>query len=120
ARWADDWVTDLEPDQVRSYAVLLDAVVAAAGGTENVVCEVLSTLPTPLARVLATHGLGRFRVTQKAVLSDPSDVYRSENARPEDWVMVSTHDTHPIWAVVETWGRAGEVRTRAEYLAARL
>ena len=123
-RHADDWVVALDPDQVRRYGVLLEVIVAAARargrGAEDVVCEVLSTLPTPLARVLAAHGLGRFRVTQKAVLSNPADVYRSENARPEDWVMVSTHDTHPIWAVVETWGRAGEVGTRAEYLASRL
>lgn len=123
-RWADDWVTDLTPDQVRAYAVLLDAVVAAARrygrGAEDVVCEVLSTLPTPLARVLAAHGLGRFRVTQKAALSDPSDVYRSEHARPEDWAMVGTHDTPPIWQVVEAWRRTGEVGRRAEYLAWRL
>jgi len=119
-RWADDWVTHLEPDQVRSYGVLLDAVVAAARGTENVVCEVLSTLPTPLACVLQAHGLGRFRVTQKAVLSDPSDVYRSENARPEDWAMVGTHDTPPIWQVADEWRRTGARGERAEYLASRL
>jgi 4-alpha-glucanotransferase len=87
---------------------------------EDVACEVLSTLPTPLARVLAARGLGRFRVTQKAVLSDPRDVYRSENARPEDWVMASTHDTRPIWEVAEEWQRRGDVRARAEYLAWRL
>ncbi|HLY37973.1 MAG TPA: 4-alpha-glucanotransferase, partial [Candidatus Binatia bacterium] len=120
ARWADDWVTHLEPEQVRSYAVLLDAVVAAAGGTDHVVCEVLSTLPTPLACVLKNHGLGRFRVTQKAVLSDPSDVYRSENARPEDWAMVGTHDTLPIWRVAEEWRRTGALAGRADYLASRL
>ena len=123
-RWADDWVTHLEPDQVRSYGVLLDEVVAAARrhgrGAEDVVCEVLSTLPTPLACVLAAHGLGRFRVTQKAVLSDPSDVYRSENARPADWAMVGTHDTPPIWHVADEWRRAGELGRRAEYLAWRL
>src|SRR5262245_7427074 len=123
-RWADGWVTDLEPDQVRRYAVLLDEVVAAARrhgrGGSDVVCEVLSTLPTPLACVLAAHGLGRFRVTQKAVLSDPSDVYRSENARPEDWAMVGTHDTPPIWHVAEEWRRTGELGRRAEYLAWRL
>lgn len=124
ARHADDWVTYLEPAQVESYAVLLDAVAAAARRhgcpADSVVCEVLSTLPTPLAHVLAVHGLGRFRVTQKAALSDPHDVYRSENARPEDWVMVSTHDTRPIWDVVERWRRGGELAARAEYLASRL
>src|SRR5207249_1027547 len=123
-RHADDWVLDLEPEQVRSYGILLEAVVAAVrrhgGGSDAVVCEVLSTLPTPLARVLGELGLGRFRVTQKAVLSDPHDVYRSENARPEDWVMVGTHDTRPIWEVVEEWRRGGELRARADYLSWRL
>jgi 4-alpha-glucanotransferase len=123
-RYADDWVTDLDPAQVRSYGTLLDAIVATAHRhgrrTEDVVCEVLSTLPVPLARVLAAHDLGRFRVTQKAVLSDPHDVYRSENARPEDWVMVGTHDTRPIWVVVDEWQRRGQLGARAEYLAWRL
>lgn len=123
-RYADDWVTDLAPEQVQSYGVLVDVVVEAARRhrrcAEDVICEVLSTLPTPLARVLGAHGLGRFRVTQKAVLSDPHDVYRSENGRPEDWVMVGTHDTRPIWEVVEEWRRGGELRARADYLAWRL
>jgi 4-alpha-glucanotransferase len=54
------------------------------------------------------------------VLSDARDVYRSEHARPEDWVMVGTHDTRPIWAVAEEWERRGDVHARAEYLAWRL
>jgi 4-alpha-glucanotransferase len=123
-RHADDLVVALEPQQVRRYGILLDVVIATARahgrGPEDVACEVLSTLPAPLARVLAAYGLGRFRVTQKAVLSDPADVYRSENARAEDWVMVSTHDTRPIWAVVAEWQRAGDVPAHAEYLAWRL
>jgi 4-alpha-glucanotransferase len=96
-RYADEWVVALDAEQVHRYAVLVDAIVGAARrhgrGPDDIVCEVLSTLPTPLARVLASHGLGRFRVTQKAALADPHDVYRSENARPEDWGMVGTHDT---------------------------
>jgi hypothetical protein len=123
-RYADDWVVMLDAEQVERYDVLVDAIVGAARrhghGPEDVVCEILSTLPTPLARVLASHGLGRFRVTQKAALADPHDVYRSENARPEDWGMVSTHDTQSIWSVVDAWERAGEIRARAEYLAWRL
>ena len=122
--YADDWVIDLEPAQVASYGVLLDAIIAAARRhgqeADAVVCEVLSTLPTPLARVLTARGLGRFRVTQKAVLSDPHDVYRSENAQPEDWVMVGTHDTRPIWEVAEEWRRSGALQARAKYLGWRL
>jgi 4-alpha-glucanotransferase len=123
-RYADEWVVALDAEQVHRYAVLIDAIIGAArrhgGGPEDIVCEILSTLPTPLARVLASHGLGRFRVTQKAALDDPRDVYRSENARPEDWGMVGTHDTQPIWSVVDAWERSGELGRRAEYLAWRL
>jgi 4-alpha-glucanotransferase len=123
-RHADDWVVALDAEQVRRYAVLVDVVAAAARrhgrGPEDIVAEILSTLPLPLARVLASYGLGRFRVTQKAALADPLDVYRSENARPEDWVMVGTHDTRPIWSVVDGWERSGELRARADYLAWRL
>ena len=49
-------------------------------------------------RVLARHGLGRWRVTQKANLDDPRDVYRTENVAREDWVMLGNHDTAPIFA----------------------
>jgi 4-alpha-glucanotransferase len=123
-RYGEEWVVDLDAAQVESYAVLLDAIIATARRhgrrVDDVACEVLSTLPTPLARVLAACGLGRFRVTQKAVLTDPNDVYRSENARPEDWIMVGTHDTRSIWEVADDWQRRGDVGARAEYLAWRL
>jgi 4-alpha-glucanotransferase len=109
---------------VDRYAVLFDAVVEAARrhgrGPHDLACEVLSTLPDPLARVLERHGLGRFRVAQKADLRDPADVYRSENARPEDWVLLGNHDTPPLWACLEAWSRDGTLAMRAEHLAERL
>jgi 4-alpha-glucanotransferase len=123
-RWADDWVTGLRPEQVERYAVLFDTIVAAARrggrGADAILCEVLSTEPLPLRLVRERYGLGRFRVTQKAALSDPDDVYRIESARPEDWVMVGTHDTDPIWALAEDWVRGGRAAEEAEHLAARL
>lgn len=123
-RWADDWVVSLREGQVSRYARLFDDLVEAARqhgrGPEDVACEVLSTLPFPLRRVLERHGLGRFRVTQKASLTDPHDGYRSENARPEDWIMAGNHDTPPIWQVARTWGERGEIPARAAALAQRL
>jgi 4-alpha-glucanotransferase len=70
--------------------------------------------------VIARHGLGRFRVLQKMRLDDPGDVYRSENASPEDWVMPGNHDTEPIWRVAERWHEAGLARAHAAHLADRL
>lgn len=123
-RWDDDWVQSLDAEQIERYARLLDIVVDAARqrgrGAEALACEILSTCPYPLRRVLDRHGLGRFRVTQKADLRDPRDGYRAENAEASDWVMVGTHDTAPIWAVVEDWARTGTLGERARYLASRL
>lgn len=123
-RYADDWVRGLDPDQVDRYAVLIDALVETArargAAAEDLVCEILSTQPYPLARVCARHGLGRFRVTQKADLDLADDVYRSENARPEDWIMVGNHDTAPIWRLVRQWQESDVAGRQAEYLAARL
>jgi 4-alpha-glucanotransferase len=47
-------------------------------------------------------------------------VYRSENAVPEDWIMVGNHDTRPIWLLADLWRKTGEARAQAEYLAGRL
>lgn len=113
-------VRELEPAQIDRYARLFDVLVAAAGGKDRLICEVLSTQPQPLRAVLARHGLGRFRVTQKANLVDDGDVYRTENARPNDWVMVGTHDTPSIWACVEQWQADGTLVDQADYLARRL
>jgi 4-alpha-glucanotransferase len=120
ARYADDWVAELSPEQVEQYDRLMAIVVRNAPAPAAVACEVLSTCPYPLARVLARHGLGRFRVTQKANLDDAHDVYRTENAAPADWVMVGTHDTRPLWLLLDEWARGDDVRRRAEYLAWRL
>lgn len=123
-RYADDWVKSLTPEQVRRYSVLFDTVVASARRhgrkLDDLLCEVLSTQPYPLRCVMERYGLGRFRVTQKANVNEPSDVYRAENAAPEDWVMVGNHDTCPIWQVVERWRQEGAVRAQADYLAWRL
>ncbi|HEY5656326.1 MAG TPA: 4-alpha-glucanotransferase, partial [Myxococcota bacterium] len=123
-RHADGWVRTLTDEQVQRYAVLFEAVVDALRrhGRElsDLVCEVLSTQPYPLQRVLQRYGLGRFRVTQKADLNDPGDVYRAENAAPEDWIMLGNHDTPPIWKLLEDWEGAGRLRDRAQYLARRL
>ncbi|HKJ23900.1 MAG TPA: 4-alpha-glucanotransferase [Myxococcota bacterium] len=123
ARWDEHWVRRLDPDQVSRYAAVFDAVVAAARhhgrGPEDLACEVLSTLPHPLARVLARHGLGRFRVTQKLDPDDPDDPYRLEHTAPADWVMIGTHDTAPLWQLLEAWSPA-HVEARARYAAALL
>jgi 4-alpha-glucanotransferase len=123
-RHADGWVRQLDDDQVDRYGVLIDAIVAVARAhgrqTGDIACEILSTQPYPLSRVMTRHGLGRFRVTQKADLERPTDGYRGENARPEDWIMVSTHDTPPIWRVSRDWVESGASRKQAEYLATRL
>ncbi len=125
ARYADGWVAELEPEQVDRYALLFDAVVAVATGPDGsaeprLFCEVLSTLPMPLARVLARHDLGRFRVTQKADLSDPNDVYLASNAEPHDWIMFGNHDTPPLWNLLARWEGEGAIAARAAHAAERL
>ena len=123
-RYDDNWVRALDKAQVRRYSLLFEAVIQAARDNNRdshaIACEILSTQPYPIRRVLEHYGLGRFRVTQKADLNNPADVYRSENARPEDWIMLGNHDTPPIWLVAEQWQRSGTARQQAEYLAWRL
>jgi hypothetical protein len=123
-RWAEGRVGQLSDEQVLRYGVLLERALLAAqastGSRQRLVCEVLSTMPHPLQRVMSRHGMGRFRITHKASLTDPFDVYRAENARAEDWVMLTTQDTPPIWQVMSGWRRTGEIRERAAHVAARL
>jgi 4-alpha-glucanotransferase len=122
-RHHDRWVRDLDDTQVARYARLFDLFADCATrhgrAMADVSCEVLSTLPVPLERVLERHGLGRWRVTQKANLDDATDVYRSENAKQHDWIMLGNHDTAPIFALIRAWSveqRAGWAR----HLSARL
>jgi 4-alpha-glucanotransferase len=119
----DDRVRRLDETQVARYSRLFDVLVGLCGGRAArhvYAAEVLSTCPYPLQRVLARHGLGRFRVTQKVDPTDPHDVYRTDHARPEDWLMLGTHDTAPVVPLVEEWVRTGSARPRAAYLAERL
>ena len=122
--YGDGWVRDLTEEQIGRYAMMFDALVDAAADhglpPSALIVEVLSTQPHPVRRVLERHGLGRFRVTQKASMLDASDVYRSENARPQDWIMVGTHDTEPIWRVAERWTETEAAAERAAYLSRRL
>jgi 4-alpha-glucanotransferase len=120
----DHHVRELDDAQRAEYGRLFDVVMEGAREagrtTDDVVCEVLSTCPMPLALVMHRYGLGRFRVTQKASLVDPADGYRGENAQPRDWIMLGNHDTAPLRAVLERWTREGTTPARAAYLATRL
>jgi 4-alpha-glucanotransferase len=117
--WDEHWVRELDDAQVARYASLLDRLIERVGH-EHVLCEVLSTMPYPLGRVLERYHLGRFRVTQKVGLNDSRDVYRSENAAPADWIMVGNHDTAPIWNVAARWVDEGTADAHARYLEERL
>jgi 4-alpha-glucanotransferase len=123
-RHADTWVRKLTAKQVERYGLLMQVVVDVlrrhGRGPADLACEVLSTQPYPLQCVLERYELGRFRVTQKADLHDPNDVYRAENAAPEDWIMLGNHDTPPIWRLLQDWERSGHLAERARYLAERL
>jgi 4-alpha-glucanotransferase len=119
-RYHEAAVQALTGEQIARYATLFDVLVDAAGDPRRLICEVLSTQPHPMGEVLRRHGLGRFRVTQKANLDDPRDVYRTENAKPADWVMVGTHDTPTIWDCVGSWRRDGSLTAQACHLARRL
>lgn len=120
----DGHVHDLTAEQTSEYArlfaIVMDAAREAGRTANDVLCEVLSTCPAPLASVRARYGLGRFRVTQKASLIHPEDGYRGENASPGDWIMIGNHDTPPLRAVIERWTRNATVAERAAYLATRL
>ncbi len=124
SRYDDSWVTALDERQVRRYARLFDVLVRKArdkwSGLDTIACEILSTQPYPIKRVMERYGLGRFRVTQKADLNNIRDVYRSENGRPEDWLMLGNHDTAPIRQVVRRWQQEGAAGRHACYLAGRL
>jgi 4-alpha-glucanotransferase len=122
--YADDRVTALAESQVDRYALLFASIIRqtlAEGGTiRDIACEILSTLPYPVRRVLERYGLGRFRVAQKIRLKDPSDVYRIELAHPEDWVMMGTHDTAGIWQLAKEWCAGPMAAEWGRYLAPQI
>jgi 4-alpha-glucanotransferase len=122
-RYADGWVKSLDQDQIERYSTIIDLIeqrMRARGLREtDLVCEVLSSCPFPLKMVLLHKHLGRFRVTQKSDPANPEDVYRTDTAAQLDWVMVGTHDTPPIWAVIPEWNQDQRL-SWSNYLARRL
>lgn len=122
ARFADGWVKTLDEQQVERYGAVIDLIEARMRShsldATDIVCEVLSSCPFPLNRVLKHKHLGRFRVTQKADPLNRNDVYRTDTASRPDWVMLSTHDTPPIWSAAADWSTARR-EAWAMYLAQR-
>ena len=123
-RYEEGWVADLDDEQVHRYGRLFDVVMQTArekwSGLDTIACEVLSTQPYPMKRIMQLYGMGRFRVTQKVDLDNKFDVYRSENAQPEDWLMLGNHDTPSIRQVAERWFEERTSERHAKYLAERL
>lgn len=101
----DNRITSLTDEQTDRYAVIIDIILETAKNVgvtkDDILCEVLSTLPYPLGQVMRARGLGRFCVTQKADPFNPDDVYRRENTSPQDWIMAGNHDTKPLFLVAD-------------------
>jgi 4-alpha-glucanotransferase len=120
----DAHVLSVTPAQLTEYERLIEVIMECAReggrGPSDVLCEVPSTCPAPLAAVMKQYDLGRFRVTQKASTALPDDGDRGENAAPHDWIMIGNHDTPPLRAVIERWSEEDHVAARAAYLATRL
>ncbi|MDZ4851094.1 MAG: 4-alpha-glucanotransferase [Pirellulaceae bacterium] len=118
--YADHRVQSLDDSQVAKYSWLIDVIAKETklrtGSFRAIACEILSTLPYPVQRVLDRYKLGRFRVVQKANLDNPADVYRIENANPQDWIMFGTHDTPTIWEVVNQWCQGSAYQNWEDYL----
>lgn len=119
--YADGHVKSLDDQQVTRYSKQIAEIVTQLPQegrvSELVACEVLSTLPYPIKRVIEQYGLGRFRVTQKLNLTDPQDVYRIENSEPQDWIMLGTHDTPSIWELARKWCQGPEAAVWSKYLS---
>src|SRR5207237_363058 len=79
----------------------------------DLMCEVLSTWPHPVRRVMDREGLGRLLVTQKATVADPADVYRSDNAEARDWIMIGNHRTPSLCRVIDRWRAVARSGPRA-------
>jgi 4-alpha-glucanotransferase len=124
-RHADDWVRASTTSRSSPTAVLIDVVVAAAlahGRTRSdILCEVLSTQPYPLRRVMERHRLGRFRVTQKA---------EPRRTPPTSTAARTPPPPTGSWSAITTPRRSGSSSTagtipgspppRPDYLASRL
>ena len=66
ARHADEWVHALDTAQVSRYGALFERLFATARARNaELVCEVLSTWPYPLRRVMERDNLGRMVVTDR-------------------------------------------------------
>jgi 4-alpha-glucanotransferase len=118
--YADRRVVSLDDDQVAQYSVLIDIIARGvpprAGRSRAIACEILSTYPYQVERVLRRYSLGRFRVVQKANLELRTDVYRIENAQGQDWIMLGTHDTPTIWELADRWNQSTELERWRRYL----
>lgn len=98
-------VKTLNNEQIKLYGRLIENIVIAAAEEEgldkdNIVCEDLGTLTTPVAAVMEKYDLQGMKLTQFVVPEMPEHPYRSKNIKKRCWVMVGTHDNQPVsmWA----------------------
>lgn len=123
--WDDEWEIDITDAQLDQYDVLMRVLIDTmkqAYDTQEIpiIAEVLSTCPKPLLKILARHELGRMRVLEKMDPDNPNDPYLPVHAKPADWLMTSTHDTPPVWAVIadaKNWGNPEKQDKIIHYMA---
>ncbi|MBP3820442.1 4-alpha-glucanotransferase [bacterium] len=98
-------VKSLTKDQIKLYGRLIEKIVIKAAEEEGlsknqIVCEDLGTLTTPVAEVMKEYGLLGMKLTQFTVPTEKDDPYRCKNIGKKCWAMVGTHDNKPVsqWA----------------------
>ncbi len=115
-------VNTLSTTQISLYARLIEKIIIAAAKTEGIdknaiICEDLGTLTYPVVKVMEQFELNGMRVTQFVKPEDPKHPYRGKNTKPNEWIMLGTHDNEPIsmWAAATV--KSPEIELHAKNLA---
>lgn len=115
----EDRIKNLTDEQTAKYGRFLEKIVIAAAqetglDKDNIVCEDLGTLTTPVVNVMKKYDLQGMKLIQFVVPEKPEHPYRCKNINERCWVMAGTHDNEPIrmWAYSTVNTEAGVLNGR--------
>ena len=129
----EHWLKDeaMTEAVVDRYARVVEKIVLAAArnkgiSLENVICEDLGTLTTPVQHVLKRLNLSGIRVTQFSDPGNPNDIFHGNNVAAHYWITPGSHDNEPLLRWAKKLVKAGKeegsdaVRQHAHWLTEEL
>ena len=113
------------PDLIEKYAEIIEQIIIPSAEEhnvprENIICEDLGTVTTPVPFIMKKLDLSGIKVTEFVDPYDQDHGFRGDKVSPKDWITTGTHDNDTLVNYTNSLFNEGQIKPHAAMLADQL